>query len=130
MHLLRFVWAFLVPVPWFMPSILWLNCEILGLLVGCECVAVAERTVARHITLAQARLTRPGETCKNRPGLPLNSCSGRELLFWARHYLAQARDARLSENAWKPWCVAAILAQARNLTFGRGVVSLKRGGLA
>ena len=113
-----------------MPGVLWLNCEILGLLVGCECVAVAGRTMVRPVTLVQARLTHQGETCRNRPRLPSNSRSGGELLFWARHYLGQARDARLSENAWKPWCVAAFLAQANNLTFGRGVVSLRRGRLA
>jgi len=98
--------------------------------LGCEKVVVAWRTMARPVTLAQARLTRLGETCRSRPGLHSNSHSGGELLFWARHYLAQARNARLSENVWEPWCVVVVLAQARNLTFGRGVVSLRRGGLA
>jgi len=83
--------------------------------------------VARLVTLAQAILTRVGETCISRPGLHSNFCSGGELLFWARHYLTQARDVCLCENAWKPWCAAAVLAQARNPTFGRGVVSLRRG---
>jgi len=87
-------------------------------------------TEARLVTFAQARLTHPGETCRNRPGLHSNSRSSGELLFWARHYLAQATDARLSENAWKPWCATVVLAQARNLTFGRGVVSLRREELA
>jgi len=54
----------------------------------------------------------------------------RKLLFWARHYFVQARDAHLSEKVWEPWHVAPVLAQARNLTFRRGVVSLRRGGLA
>jgi len=71
------------------------------------------RTVARPVTLAQARLTHPGKTCRSRPGLHSNSCSGGELLFWARHYLAQARDIRLCKNAWEPVCAAVVLAQAR-----------------
>ena len=39
------------------------------LLFGCENMTVAGRTVARSVALAQARLTRPGETCRSRPGL-------------------------------------------------------------
>ena len=35
------------------------------------------------------------------PGSHSNSRSGGEFLFWARNYLAQAREARLSENAWE-----------------------------
>jgi len=80
--------------------------------------------------------TRPSEPVSPRRDLheqaraALELLLRRKLLFWARHHLAQARDARLSEHAWKPWHVASVLAQARNLTFGRGVVSLKREGLA
>jgi len=50
--------------------------------------------------------------------------------FWAKGGLAQARRARLSEIAWRPWLVAIVSAQARGLTFGQGVVSLRQGGLA
>jgi len=97
------------------------------LLFRCENVAIAGRIVARSVALTQARLTRPGETCRNKPGLPSNSRSGEELLFWAGHYLTQARDARLSENAREPWYPAAFLDQARNLTFRRGTSPLGEG---
>ena len=54
------------------------------LVFRCENVTVAGRTMARFIALAQARLTHPGETCRNRSRLYSNSCSGSKLLFWAR----------------------------------------------
>jgi len=104
--------------------VLWSNYEMLVLLFGCETVAAAGRTVARPVALAQARLSRPGETCRSRPGLHSNSCSSGKLLFWVRHYLAQARDSRLSENVWGPWCATAILAQAKGgLAQAREVMS-------
>jgi len=50
----------------------------------------------------------------------------RRALVWARWHLAQARGARLSENAWEPWYVTALLPQARNLTFGRELAKSPR----
>jgi len=44
-----------------------MNCLVL--LFGCKHVTVAGETVARSVTLAQARLTRPGETCKSKLGV-------------------------------------------------------------
>jgi len=41
-----------------------------------------------------------GKICRSR--------SGRVLLFWARHCLAQERNARLSEKTWKPWSVPTV----------------------
>jgi len=64
-------------------------------------MADAGRTMMSIDTLAQARLSRPGETSRNRPGSYSSSHSGEELLFWARWCLAQARGARLSENLWE-----------------------------
>ncbi|QCE13863.1 hypothetical protein DEO72_LG11g861 [Vigna unguiculata] len=46
-----------------------------------ETVAAEGRTVARPVALAQARLSRLGETCRSRPRLHSNSRSGGELLF-------------------------------------------------
>ena len=43
--------------------------KCLVLLFGCEHVTVAGRTVARYVALAQARLTRPSETCSSRLGV-------------------------------------------------------------
>jgi len=43
------------------------NCLVL--LFGCEHVTVAGETVARSVTLTQARLTRPGETCRSKLGV-------------------------------------------------------------
>jgi len=43
--------------------------KCLVLLFGYEHVTVVGRTVARSVTLAQARLTRPGETCRSRLGV-------------------------------------------------------------
>jgi len=51
------------------------------LLFGYENVAIVGRTMARSDTLAQASLSRIGETCRSRPGSHSNSCSGEELLF-------------------------------------------------
>jgi len=39
------------------------------LLFGCEHMTVVGRTMARFVALAQARLTRPGETCRSRLGV-------------------------------------------------------------
>jgi len=105
--LFRVCWVFV----WTVCCCEYANCFVL--LFGCENMVVTWRTVARSIALAQARLTRPGEICKSRPGLHTNSRSVGELLFWVRQCLAQARGTRLSEKAWKPWGVAAVLAQAR-----------------
>jgi len=83
----------------------------LALLFGYENIYMWQgETVARSDTLTQANLSRLGETCRNRPGLHSSSRSGEKLLFWVRHYLAHTKDARLSENAWKPWYVAPVLA--------------------
>ena len=41
----------------------------LVLLFGCEHVIVAGETMARSVTLAQARLTRSGETCRSKLGV-------------------------------------------------------------
>ena len=43
------------------------NCLVL--LIGCEHVTVAGETMVRYVTLAQARLTRPGETCRSKLGV-------------------------------------------------------------
>jgi len=40
----------------------------LGLLLGCGYVTVAGKAVARSVNLAQARVTRPGETCRSNQG--------------------------------------------------------------
>jgi len=45
-------------------------------------------------------------------------------------HLAQARGSRLSENSWVPVVFRVVVAKARDLTFGRRAVSLKRGGLS
>jgi len=77
-----------------------MRCFVLSF--GYENVAIVGRAVARSDTLAQASMSCLGETCRSRPVSHSNSRLGRELLFWARYYLAHARDAHLSENAW--WC--------------------------
>jgi len=57
----------------------------------------------------EARHTHPSEPVSPRQDLQgqiraaLELSLRRKLFFWARHYLAQARDARLSEDAWELW---------------------------
>jgi len=57
----------------------------------------------------EVRHTRPSEPVSPRRDLQEQIKAALELslrrkpLFWARHYLAQARDARLSEDAWELW---------------------------
>jgi len=81
--------------------------------------------------LAQASLLRPGKTCRKWVRFTFELSLRRRTLVWARQRLAQARGARLSEIVWRPWLFAAFLAQAREgFAFGRGMVSLRRGGLA
>jgi len=55
--------------------------ECLVLLFGYENVAVGWRIVARYDTLAQASLSRLGETCRNRLGSYSSSHSSVELSF-------------------------------------------------
>ncbi|QCD79394.1 hypothetical protein DEO72_LG1g3034 [Vigna unguiculata] len=73
-------------------------------------VVVAWRTMARPVTLAQARLTRLGETCRSkkcslkreRVGALVCCCClspSEEPHLWARGGLTQARRARLSEHS-------------------------------
>jgi len=39
------------------------------LLFGCEHVTIVGEAVARSVTLAQTRVTRPGATCRSKPGV-------------------------------------------------------------
>jgi len=70
-------------------------------------VWVWDMTVAGRNT-GEVRHTRPSEPVSPRRDLQeqtraaLELLLKRKLLFWARYYLAQARDARLSEDAWEP----------------------------
>jgi len=57
-------------------------------------------SVTRPDDLAQVTRPRPGQTCRNRPRLALELSLKRRAFVWARHHLAQARGARLSEDAW------------------------------
>jgi len=43
--------------------------KCLVLLFGCKHATVAGRSVAGFVALTQARLTRPGETCRSRLGV-------------------------------------------------------------
>jgi len=73
--------------------------------------------VTRLVYLAQATRPRPDETCRDKPRLALELSLKRRAFVWARHHLAQAREARLSENEWGfEVCVAGV-AQARELFF-------------
>jgi len=47
----------------------------LGLLLGYGYVTVAGKAVARSVNLAQARVTRPSETCRSNQGFA-NPCPG------------------------------------------------------
>jgi len=68
----------------------------------------------------ETRHSRPGETCRNRPKLVLELSRRRRVFVWARHHLAQAREARLSEDAWGLKVCAAWVAQARRIFLGEG----------
>ena len=76
--------------------------------------------MARFDTLAQASLSRLGETCRNKPELHSSSRSGgsscfeRGTISLRRETLAEARTRE------SLGLVAPVLAQARNLTFVRG----------
>ena len=81
--------------------------------------------MARFDTLVQVSLSRLGDTCRNRSELHLSSRSGRSPCF-ERDIISLKREtlayARTRESFG---LVAPVLAQARNLTFGRGVVVLR-----
>jgi len=61
---------------------------------------VAGWTVARPDVLAQATQSRLDETCRNRSKLALELSLRRRAFVWVRHNLAQAKEDRLSEDAW------------------------------
>jgi len=74
-------------------------------------------SVTRPVYLAQAIRPRPGETCRDRPRLTLELSLRRRAFVWARHHLAQAREARLSEDEWGLEVCVVGVAQARKPFF-------------
>ena len=92
----------------------------LVLLFRCEHVTVAGETVARSVTLAQARLAGANQ------GFHKPSLRQRALV------LSEALSCSSESHSPKRRGVKTLgrycgLAQARDLSFGRGVVSLRRG---
>jgi len=65
-------------------------------------VAVAGRIVARSDVFAQANLSHLGETCRTRPKFTLELSLRRRALVLSKVLSAQAKRARLSENAGEP----------------------------
>jgi len=74
-------------------------------------------SVTRPVCLAQATGPRLGKTCKDRPRLALELLLRRRAFVWARHHLAQAREARLSEDEWGFEVCAVGVAQVRKPFF-------------
>jgi len=93
------------------------------LLFGYECVVVVGRTVAISDVFAQASMSHLGETSRNRLRW--------RALVWARYYLAQARRARLSDDAWEleARCYSCNPGEEPQL-WERGGLAQGRGGLA
>ncbi|QCD89789.1 hypothetical protein DEO72_LG4g739 [Vigna unguiculata] len=95
------------------------------LLFGCEHVTVAGKAVTESVNLAQARVTRLGETCRGKPRVSRTLAQAedtdfeRGLVSLRREPLAYARRSEGLE------CCCG-LAQARDLTVGRKVVSLRQ----
>ena len=91
----------------------------LALLFEYENMFVAGRNSGEVWYSRPSELVSPRRDLQKQVRVALELLLRRKLLFWVRHYLAQARDARLSENAWESWHVAPVLVQARNFTFRR-----------
>ena len=101
--------------------------ECLGMLVWIRMGGCCRETVTRNWCSRPSEPVSPKRELQKQARFTLELSLRQKALIWARWRLAQARGARLSENAWGPWHVAAVLAQVRNLTFGRGVASLTVG---
>jgi len=81
----------------------------------------------------EVRHTRPSEPVSPRPDLQEQIRAALELslrrkpLFWVRYYLAQARDARLSEDAWELWACCSCFSPGEELhLWARGCLAQGR----
>jgi len=135
MHIALFCpWKFISTMLFFLATVfmirtimvpLW-NIEWMYIVVGVCLDGCAGWTVARPDVLAQVTRPRIGETCRNRPKLALELSLRRRAFVWARHHLAQAREARLSEDAWGLEVCCCMRSLGKEALFGRGAFSPKQ----
>ena len=122
-----FLWLWVCIVIGWDYMLLW-TYEMVGNIIRCECIVDAGWTVAWSVNLAQATWSRLGETCREPTPARTRALARRRVLVLSE-VLSRSGERRSPKRAcvgvWG-W-VAAVAAQARDLTFGRGVGSLRRG---